>query len=94
MGYNSTAYGKANRHIQHQGSSLRPRWDTSQDSKQISSLASIIGYQAKRKVSSSGTLYFSESNLIHEVGRTISIKNFNELNLPWDKTISKTHCPK
>lgn len=73
---------------------LESRWDTSQDSKQISSLANILGYQAKRKISASGTLYFSNSNLIHEVGRTISIKDFNSLDLPWPKSTSKIDLTK
>ncbi len=73
---------------------LESRWDTSQDSKQISSLANIIGYEAKRKVSASGTIYFSSSNAIHEVGRTISMKNFNALNLEWDKSLLKVDTNK
>ncbi len=73
---------------------LESRWDTSQDFKQIASLANIIGYEAKRKVSASGILYFSDSNLIHEVGRSISIKDFNASNLSWQKATSKVDINK
>ncbi len=69
---------------------LESRWDLSQDSKQIAALAGILGYQAKRKVSAAGTLYFSESNQIHDVGRTIFVKDFLAGDVPWAATSSKT----
>ena len=73
---------------------LESRWDTSQDSKQISSLASVIGYQAKRKVSASGMVYFSHSNQIHEVGVSISMKEFVDKNLPWEQSTAKINLTK
>ena len=69
---------------------LESKWDTSQDSKQVASLANIIGYKPRRKISAAGTIYLSDSNLIHEVGKTISVKDFlNNENLPWSTATSK-----
>lgn len=58
---------------------LESKWETSQDFQQISATSNIVGYTPKRKVSASGTLYISHSNLIHELGRTLSINDFNNI---------------
>lgn len=55
------------------------RWDTAQNHSSILSMANMLGYQPKRKISARGKLYVSLSPLTHAVGKTISYDSFLQL---------------
>ena len=62
------------------------RWDTAQNPSSILSMANMLGYQPKRKISARGKLYVSLSPATHLVGKTISYDAFLKL----DKKIVTT----
>ncbi len=56
------------------------RWDTAQNKSSILSMANMMGYQPKRKISARGSIYVSLSSQIHNVGKgTISYDSFLQL---------------
>lgn len=55
------------------------RWDTAQNHSSILSMANMLGYQPKRKISARGKLYVSLSPLTHAVGKTVSYDSFLQL---------------
>lgn len=65
------------------------RWDTAQNSSSILSMANMLGYQPKRKISARGKLYVSVDPRTHLVGKTLSAHTFEELTasspLNWQK---------
>ena len=52
------------------------RWDTAQNESSILSMANMLGYQPKRKISATGQVRFSTDKGIHNVGSTISLSRF------------------
>lgn len=73
------------------------KWNTAQNNSSILAMANMLGYQPKRKISATGTLYVSADPKTHLVGKTIdfdafksltsvtSISNLNWINNPYDK---------
>lgn len=55
------------------------RWDTAQNPSSVLSMANMMGYQPKRKISARGKLYVSPSPSTHFVGKTISFESFKDL---------------
>lgn len=48
------------------------KWDTAQNPSSILSMAGLLGYQPKRKISARGEIYISADPRIHLIGKTIS----------------------
>lgn len=55
------------------------RWDTAQNPSSILSMANMMGYQPKRRISARGKLYISPSPATHLVGKTVSLEAFQNL---------------
>lgn len=55
------------------------RWDTAQNPSSVLSMANMMGYQPKRKISARGRLYVSLDPKTHLVGKTIPIDSFEKL---------------
>ena len=55
------------------------RWDTAQNPSSVLSMANMMGYQPKRKISARGKVYVSTSPTTHLVGKTISYESFLSL---------------
>nr|DAL61213.1 MAG TPA_asm: baseplate wedge protein [Caudoviricetes sp.] len=56
------------------------KWDTAQNLSSILSMANMLGYRPKRKISATGKIYVSVDPRTHLVGRTISADTFKDLN--------------
>ena len=54
------------------------RWDTAQNESSILSMANMLGYQPKRKISATGNVIFSTDPSIHKVGSTITLDTFKK----------------
>ena len=63
------------------------RWDTARNRSSIVSMANMLGYQPKRKVSAHGKLYVSLDSKISYVGSTITTESLQALKNP---TLSAT----
>lgn len=55
------------------------KWDTAQNPSSILSMAGLLGYQPKRKISARGKIYVSTDPKTHLVGKTISGNAFKAL---------------
>jgi len=55
------------------------RWDTAQNPSSVLSMANMMGYHPKRKISARGRLYLSLDPKTHLVGKTISYDSFEKL---------------
>ena len=55
------------------------RWDTAQNESSILSMANMLGYQPKRKISATGKICLAVDKIIHSVGSTISMNDFINL---------------
>lgn len=55
------------------------KWDTAQNPNSILSMAGILGYQPARAKSATGTIFVSLDSKIHNVGSTISLSAFKDL---------------
>lgn len=55
------------------------RWDTAQNPSSVLSMANMMGYQPKRKISARGLLYVSLDPKTHLVGKTIPFDSFKKL---------------
>lgn len=55
------------------------KWDTAQNTSSILSMAGLLGYKPKRKISARGKIYISANPNILQVGSTISTSSFKNL---------------
>ena len=64
------------------------RWDTAQNRSSVVSLANMLGYQPKRKISGRGKLYVSLDPKIAYVGSTLTLETFQNLEDPASRNAS------
>lgn len=69
------------------------KWDSAQNESSILSMASMLGYKPKRKISATGKIYVSNNPKIKLVGKTISLSTFKDLenkgtSINWSPTTS------